>query len=110
MLDIIKFFSRYNKNMVIDFEILQEYNSYGKEKVKQIIEVLQEIEKHYDIKDIYFYYFREFYIVKKENCYSEYFDVTRFIDEMCVEYDRSELLKLRIDKQALYKEITHYLY
>lgn len=107
MLDTIKFFSRYNNNMIIDYRIIEEFSKFGKEIINGIIKVLEKIEKEYSKEDIYFYYFREFYEIRKENGYTYYFDITKFLDEISEEY--SNFYCNGINEMELYNEITHYL-
>ena len=65
----IKFFTRYNKNIIFNYTNLINYI----DDIEIVIDFLTELEKTYPPKIIYNYYIRDFWNVRTENGYTNYF-------------------------------------
>lgn len=71
----LKFFTRYNKNIIFNYTVLVNYL----DDIEMVIDFLTELEKTYSLKTIYNYYIREFWNVRTENGYTNYFQLDNFL-------------------------------
>ena len=78
----IKFFTRYNKNLIFNYTILVNCL----DDVEIVIDFLTELEETYPPKVIYNYYISEFWNVRTENGYTNYFQLENCLFFATVEF------------------------
>ena len=85
MLNTIKFFSRYNNNILFNFEELNYQHIIYAKEITEIIKFLEKLEKKFDTDTIYTYYFRS-YFTKRIEYGGLYLNLTAFLQYACVEF------------------------
>lgn len=84
---ILWFFSRYNKELYIDYSILIDLLSLESDKIIQVINYLEELEKEFDTDYINKWYFKGFFPYKYYGSYTGSFNLTEFLQYAVNEFE-----------------------
>ena len=84
---VLWFFSRYNKKLYIDYDLLFDILYFYNAELKRVINFLEELEKTFDTDYIYKWYFKGFFSYKYYGSSTDSFNLTELLQYAVNEYD-----------------------
>lgn len=84
---ILWFFSRYNKELYIDYSILTDLLTLESDKIIQVINYLEKLERIFDPDYINKWYFKEFFPYKYYDSNTGSFNLTDFLQYAVNEFE-----------------------